>query len=327
MPLKQQGLAMISSAQRPLILLAGPTATGKTALAVALARRLGAEIVSADSMQIYRGCAIGTAQPTTDERQGVAYHLVDRVDPGQAWSVADWLRATLLLIDEIRGRGKAAIVAGGTGLYFKALSGGLFEAPQAGRHRELRRRLEAEWDGDGGLALRRRLEEADPEAARRIDTNDRLRVVRALEVYEATGRPMTVLQQEARNRHRALPAHRFVLCLERERLYRRIDARVAAMMEKGFAEEVRDLLSRGAADDWPAMRALGYAPMARLVRGEIARAQAVEETRRLSRRYAKQQMVLLRNWPGAVWLDAAQGVEKNVENIEKVLELRASDGL
>lgn len=302
------------------ILLAGPTATGKTALAVELGRRLDGEIVSADSMQVYRGCAVGTAQPAPDELRGVPCHLVGCLEPDQPWSVAEWLRSARRLIGEIRARGKAVIVAGGTGLYFKALTGGLFEAAGAASDPALRSRLEAEWDADGGRALRRRLEEADPVAAARIHVNDRLRVVRALEVYESTGRPLSALQEEGRREHRPFPSFRFVLTAERAELYRRIDARVIEMMEKGFAEEARRLLERGATEEWPAMRALGYPQMLRLARGECDHDRAVRETQTLSRRYAKQQLVLYRKWPGAVWLDAAAGIEKNVSIVEKMLE-------
>jgi len=167
----------------------------------------------------------------------------------------------------------------------------------------------------------------DPEAAGRIHVNDRLRVVRALEVYEATRRPMSVLQAEARATHVRPAARRFVLCASRAELYRRIDARVLDMMRRGFVEEVEQLLSDGAREDWPAMRALGYRQMFRLVRGQIGRDEAIEETQRLSRRYAKQQIVLFRKWPGAVWLDIARGEEKNASVIEKTLEMSSLSGI
>lgn len=309
----------------PLVLLAGPTATGKTAVAAELALRLGGEIVSADSMQVYEGCPIGTAQPTPEELRGVPCHLVGSVPPDQAWSVADWLDAAQARIAEMHGRGRAAIVAGGTGLYFKALTDGLFRAEGAGRHSEVRRRLEAEWDVDEGEALRARLEEIDPEAAERIHAHDRLRFVRALEVFEATGRPLSELQSEARARHRPPRAHRFVLHADRQALYERIDRRVEEMMERGLVDEVRSLLDRGATDDWPAMRALGYRQVARLIRGEISREDAVSQTQRLSRRYAKQQMILFRGWPGAKWLDVGEGVAATARAVEISLEFSPSD--
>jgi tRNA dimethylallyltransferase len=318
---------MLTLAVPPLVLLAGPTATGKTALAVRTALRLGGEIVSADSMQIYRGCVIGAAQPTPKELSGIPCHLVGCVEPRDTWSVADWLGRARALIDAIRARGRAVVVAGGTGLYFKALDEGLFEAAGAGRHESLRRRLEEEWNADGGQALRRRLEEADPEAARRVHVNDRLRVVRALEVYEATRRPMSVLQAEARGTHARPAASRFVLCSSRAELYRRINARVLEMMRRGFVEEVERLLANGAREEWPAMRALGYRQMLRLIRGQMGREEAIEETQRQSRRYAKQQIVLFRKWPGAVWLDIARGEEKNARVIEKTLEISSLSGV
>lgn len=304
----------------PLILIAGPTATGKTALAVEIALRLDGELISADSMQIYRGCVIGTAQPLADELRGVRGHLIGCLEPHQPWSVADWLRETWRLIPEIHGRGKAAIVVGGTGLYFKALTDGLFENPGAGRHEEIRRRLEAEWNADAGKALHARLDKIDPEAAARIHPNDRLRIVRALEVFEVTGSPVSFLREEARKRHETIHAHRFVLSGQREDLYRRIDARVLSMMQKGFVDEVRDLVAQGGNEQWPSMRAIGYRQVLEMIREEKTYDQAVEETQRLSRRYAKQQMVLYRNWPGSIWLDTMAGIEKNATNVQIVLE-------
>lgn len=314
-----------ASPSPPLVLLAGPTATGKTALAVALARRLGGEIVSADSMQVYRGFAVGTAQPTTEELGGVPCHLIACAEPDRPWSAADWLRQARDHIADIQARGRAAIVAGGTGLYFKALTGGLFEGPGAGRCEGLRRRLETEWDADDGETLRRRLEEADPAAAARIHRRDRVRTVRALEVWEVAGEPMSQLQERSRRAHRPPAAWRFVLTASRELLYSRIDRRVLDMMARGFLEEVASLVAGGASEDWPAMRAVGYPQMLRHLRGQATGEEAIEETQRLSRRYAKQQIVLLRRWPGAVWLDARLGVERLARAVEIVLEFQAPE--
>ncbi|NQU45156.1 tRNA (adenosine(37)-N6)-dimethylallyltransferase MiaA [bacterium] len=307
----------------PLVLLAGPTATGKTALAVELAEHLDGEIISADSMQVYRGLAIGTAQPVPDETRRRPYHMVNTIAPTFLWSAADWLRETRRLIDEIRSRGRAVIVAGGTGLYFKVLTGGLFQTPGAGRSLEIRARLEAEWDEDNGRHLRCRLAEVDPEAAARIHENDKLRVVRALEVFESTGRSLSDLQAEGRREFKPPPAFRFVLSASREDLYRRIDARVVKMVEAGFLEEVRDLVRQGATPDWPAMKALGYPQMLDVVLGKRDLASAIEETQKISRRYAKQQIVLYRQWSGSIWLYAERGIAENARILEKVLEFGA----
>jgi tRNA dimethylallyltransferase len=320
-------MVVASSSCSPVLLIAGPTATGKTALAVELARRLDGEIVSADSMQVYRGCAIGTAQPTSEELNRVPYHLIGCLEPDQSWSVADWLRAARQTTDDIQRRGKTAIIAGGTGLYFKAWTNGLFETDGAGRSPELRARLETEWDADQGKALWERLLRVDPETAARLHVNDRLRVVRALEIHEATGRALSELQAEGRRRHDPPVVRRFVLTADREELYRRIDERVLEMMRRGFEAEVRTLLARGATESWPAMRALGYPQMLRLARGEMERETAVEETQQISRRYAKQQMVLFRQWPGTVWLDAPNGAAENARAIEKMLEFHPAVGL
>ncbi|MBN1868904.1 tRNA (adenosine(37)-N6)-dimethylallyltransferase MiaA [Candidatus Sumerlaeota bacterium] len=308
------------------ILLAGPTATGKTALAVELARRLSGEIVSADSMQVYRGFTVGTAQPTVDELRGTVCHLVGCIAPDHAWNAADWRRATLDCIADIHQRGKTAIVAGGTGLYFKVLTQGLFETPGARRSPEVRRRLEAEWDADGGAALRERLASVDSETSRRVHPNDRLRVVRALEVHESTGSPLSQLHADGRLERRPFPAHRFVLTAPRDELYRRIDRRVIEMVRNGFVEEVRSLLASGLREDWPAMKAIGYAAMLDVVRGKRDLEDAVSETQKLSRQYAKRQMVLLRQWPGSIWLDALQDAEKTLRVIEIALEFPPYSG-
>jgi len=295
-----------SSSPSSLILLAGPTASGKTSLAVDLAQVLHGEIISADSMQIYRGCAIGTAQPSPQELRGTPCHLVGCRHPWEPWSVADWLRAAQDRIQDIQGRGRTAIVAGGTGLYFKALSDGLFEAPGAGRNAPLRSELEAAWDADGGRDLYAQLSQIDPVAAKHIHIHDRLRIVRALEVFHASGRPLSALQAEGRRKHTRPKACRLVLSMDRADLYHRIDQRVEAMMSQGFMEEVRALMASGATEHWPAMRALGYPQMLQAVRGEITRAEAIAQTQQASRRYAKQQLVLLRPWRGAVWIDAGR---------------------
>jgi tRNA dimethylallyltransferase len=308
------------------ILLAGPTATGKTALAVELARRLSGEIVSADSMQVYRGFAIGTAQPTNEELRGTVCHLAGCIEPDRAWNAADWRRAALERVADIQARGKRPIVVGGTGLYFKVLTQGMFEAPGARRAPEIRRRLETEWDSDGGENLRRRLAAADPETSRRVHPNDRLRVVRALEVYESTHLPISRLHAEGRRERVALGAHRFVLTAPREDLYRRIDRRVEEMVAKGFVDEVRALCAAGLREGWPAMKALGYAQMLGVVRGTREIEDAVAETQLSSRQYAKRQMVLFRQWPGSIWLDASRDAEKTLRAIEIALEFPPFSG-
>ena len=302
------------------ILLAGPTATGKTALAVQLARALDGEIISADSMQIYRGFIAGTAQPSEEELQGISCHLVNCIEPWAAWTAADWRREALAKITEIHARDRRAIIAGGTGLYFKALTEGLFESQGAARNPGIRARLEAEWEQDDGKKLWQRLLEVDSETAARIHENDKLRVVRALEVFESAGAPLSLLQAQGRLDHRPFPGLRLVLSASRQELYDRIDRRVIEMMKSGFVEEVQGLLAAGACDDWPAMRALGYPQVVDYLQGRISRDNAIAQTQRLSRRYAKQQIVLLRNWPASVWMDISIGMQKIVQAAQILLE-------
>lgn len=308
------------SISQNIILLTGPTATGKTALAVELAHRLNGEILSADSMQIYRGLPIGTAQPTQQECRGIPYHLVGVVEPQSGWTAAEWLRAAWATIREMDSRGKRAIVTGGTGLYFKIFTDGLFDIPAGENIEQLRTELEDEWAKGNAAALRRELEEVDPAAADRIHPHDQVRTVRALEVYRATGRAITDWQQEFRARHVPPPAVRFVLTAGRARLYEQINQRVDSMMERGFIEEVRALREQGADATWPAMRALGYPQMLDALQENISMETARLEMQKLSRRYAKQQMVLFRNWPGAIWLDAEKPLGEKARFIEKTLE-------
>lgn len=311
--------ANISSPKKPLLLLAGPTATGKTSLALTLAQSGKAEIISADSMQVYQGCAVGSAQPTPEETGPIPYHLIHCIPPSQAFSVADWLHRAQALIREIQGRGKRVIITGGTGLYFKALTEGLFRGPGVGRNPACRQKLEREWEDDGGAALWSRLEKEDPLSAAKLHPHDKIRVVRALEVLETTGKSIRQWQSEQKEDYQPPPAWRFVLRGPRPWLYERINRRVGLMLEAGFEAEVARLVEEGAQPDWPALKALGYKQLWEYQRGEKSREEAVEETCRLSRRFAKEQMILFRRWPGACWLDARRGREENRDFIEKML--------
>ncbi len=311
----------------PLILISGPTASGKTELAVRLALSVGGEIISADSMQVFRGFEIGTAQPSVEQLQGVDCHLTGCLEPSALWTVADWYRESRKLVEAIQQRGKIPIIVGGTGLYFKTLDGGLFQVPDAFDKQDIRQELEDCWDQGGAEELREELCRVDKDSYRRIHCNDRLRIVRALEVFRGTGRSLSDWQQTAREHHVSPQALRFVLSGERAELYRRIDRRVLDMVRIGFADEVRALLESGADASWSSMRALGYPQMREWLEGQCSRDSAVSRTQQLSRKYAKRQFVLLRQWAGSVWLDNSDGLKKNVEVVEKILELERQDRL
>ncbi|MDO9336369.1 MAG: tRNA (adenosine(37)-N6)-dimethylallyltransferase MiaA [Caulobacter sp.] len=286
-------------------LIAGPTASGKSALALRLARETGGEIVNADALQLYADLTALSARPTPDETAQAPHHLFGVADGADGWSVGRWLRAALPVLEAVQGRGRPAIVVGGTGLYFKALTEGLADVPAVPD--ALRDAVEARYDAEGEVAARDRLAIADPAAAARIAPGDRQRLTRALAVLEATGRPLSAWQAETRP---ILPEGSWrALALEppREDLYARCDARLEAMLSAGALAEVAALTARGLDPRLPVMKAVGVREFAAHLAGEITLSQALEDARRETRRYAKRQLTWLRNqapgWPRAASLD------------------------
>lgn len=285
-----------------LLCILGPTAVGKTELAIELAKRLDGEIISADSRQVYKLMDIGTAKPTPQQRKLIPHHLIDCVYPDQPFSAAEFVRLAEEAISDIRRRGKVPLLVGGTGLYFRALVDGLFEGP--GADEELRRRLREEARLFGPQHLHAKLMQVDPEAALRIHPNDLVRVIRSLEVYEKTGRSISQLQRQWRSDR---PKHPFIaFCLSRERgeLYSRIEERVDRMMEMGFLEEVRMLLDMGYGRDLPSMQAFGYRELAAHLCGEIGLEEAVRGIKRRTRRFARRQIIWFRGDKRLIWVDA-----------------------
>ena len=286
------------------ILVLGPTAGGKTALSVELALRVpgGGECVSADSMQVYRGMDIGTAKPSDEERRGVPHHLIDVADPhGGPFTVADWVDGARAAIEAIHARGRHAIVVGGTNLYVKSLTEGMFEGPAGDP--EIRARLEAL----PTEMLRGDLEHHDPVAASRIHFNDRRRTIRALEVWMITGRRISELQQQWSDAPRALPAGMHVIGLEWpvDLINQRINHRVHAMVEAGLEQEVMRLLAKGSLNR-QAIEAVGYREVLRHFAHELSIEEAEEEIKVRTRQYARQQRTWLRRFkavPGAIWID------------------------
>jgi tRNA dimethylallyltransferase len=283
-------------------LIAGPTASGKSALALRLAERTGAEIVNADSMQLYADLRVLTARPSPDDAARTPHHLYGVADASETWSVGDWLRAVARTLEEIAARDRPVIVVGGTGLYFSALTEGLAEVPQVPA--EVRREVRARLDRLGEEAFRQALSGVDPDAARRIAPGDRQRLARAMEVATTTGRALTAWQASttpllAQGAYRAL-----VLDPPREVLYGRCDARLGAMAAHGGVEEVAALVARGLDPSLPAMKALGVREFARYLTGKLTHDQALELARQETRRYAKRQTTWFRNrtphWPRTV---------------------------
>ena len=286
-------------------LIAGPTASGKSALALRLAEATGGEIVNADSMQLYAGLRVVTAGPGPEETARAPHHLFGTVDPADGWSVGQWLRAATVVLREIEARGRDAMVVGGTGLYFTALTKGLAEIPAVAA--DVRRATGAEFEAMGEDAFRARLAAVDPAAAARIGPGDRQRLVRAWEVYAATGVSLTEHQGRAEG---ALPAGSWTaVALEppRAALYARCDARLEVMVAAGALDEVRALMRRGLDPDLPAMKAVGVRELAAHLRGEVSLDAAVAAAQQETRRYAKRQMTWMRGqmaeWPRLTGLD------------------------
>lgn len=278
------------------LLIAGPTAAGKTALALAAANQLDGEIINADSMQVYEGLHLITARPSDDEVAHAPHHLFGTVDPAARFSVGEWIAAAVPLIDQIRDRGRTPIIVGGTGLYYLALTKGLAPVPEIdAASRERAERLIAEQGLDG---LRQQAETFDPEATARIKPADRQRLQRIVEVGYATGEALSSFHKET---HPLLPEggwRGIVIEPDREALYARIDRRFDLMLEAGALEEVEAFMHRELDPDLPAMKALGVPPLMAFLRGEISREEAVELSKRDSRRYAKRQLTWFRNQHG-----------------------------
>ncbi len=285
-----------------LLIVTGPTATGKTALGVVLAGLLDGEVVGADSMQIYRGLDIGTAKPTAAEMGGIPHHMIDVADPSESFSAARWAALAAACVDDILARGRVPIVVGGTGLYLDALLRRTAFADTAGDG-ALRARLEAEYDALGGEAFRRRLAEVDPERAEKLAPADKKRLVRAMEVYRLTGETITAHDERSRGLPPRYTSMKLALDFtSRERLYERIDRRAAQMFENGLVDEVRGLLAAGLDGRCTAMQAIGYKETAAYLRGETTLAEAIERVQRESRRYAKRQLTWLRRDESVRWL-------------------------
>jgi tRNA dimethylallyltransferase len=313
---------------RNVLVLAGPTGSGKTRLGIDLAEQLGAEIVSMDSMSLYRGMDIGTAKPTLQERQRVRHHLIDVLDPWQSASVAWWLEQAAAAVKDIEGRGKIALFVGGTPLYLKALLRGLFQGP--GADRELRQRLEEEAHRIGTPALHARLAKVDPIAAQRLHPNDLRRIVRALEVFELTGRPISSWQSQwlavrgqesgVRSRESGIRGKEpgggdekaevssltpapwpltpvLWLDLPRAQLYERIDRRVEDMFTGGLVDEVRGLRELSRPLSREARQALGYKEVLAHLEGKATLPDTVEEVKTRSRNFAKRQISWFRHLP------------------------------
>ena len=285
-----------------IAVVTGPTATGKTRLSVELAKALGGEIVSADSMQIYRGMDIGTAKVTSAEMQGIPHHMIDIASPFEPYSVSQYVKDASACIDDILARGKLPIVAGGTNLYIDSLIAGLDFADNE-QDNALRDALGREYDAIGGEKMLDKLREVDPDRAEKLHPSDKRRIVRAIEVYRLTGKTITQHDLETKMRPKRYDAARIALCFEdRQQLYDRIDARVDEMVRAGLFDEVRRLLDENLSPECTAMQAIGYKEPAAYFAGKMSREEAIELIKLASRRYAKRQLTWLRRDESLFWI-------------------------
>ena len=288
--------------QPKLVVITGPTASGKTALGVALAQRLGGEVVSADSMQIYRGMDIGTAKPTPEEMQGVPHHMIDIADPAENYSVSRYAAQAAACVDDILARGKLPIVVGGTGLYIDSLIAGRTFADGTA-DTALRQELSERYDEIGGEGLLGELRKVDPERAARLHPADKKRIVRAMEVYILTGKTITQHDAETRAVPPRYDAAKIALDFaDRQDLYDRIDRRVDAMVRQGLFDEVRALLAAGVPADCTAMQAIGYKEFFPYFEGTANLTECTERLKQATRNYAKRQLTWFRRQNDAVWL-------------------------
>jgi tRNA dimethylallyltransferase len=302
--------------EKRILVLSGPTASGKSAAAVALARLFPLEIVNADSMQVYRGMDIGTAKPTPAERTEIPHHLIDVADPDEEYSAGRFVAGAGEAIRGIRERRRFPLVSGGTGMYIRALLRGLDPLPS---DPSVRARLSRRWEEEGGAVLHGELARIDPGGAARIHPSDRGRLVRALEVAELLGEPASARKTSWSGGERRFRVLFLVLAVDRAELYRRIDLRVDQMFRAGLVEEVERLLAKGYGPELRCMKALGYRHVVSHLRDGIPLEQAVSQMKRDTRRYAKRQITWLSGEPETVSLAGPDPLSAAQEEIRKFL--------
>jgi tRNA dimethylallyltransferase len=296
----------------PVIFLMGPTAAGKTELAISLCEHLNTEIISVDSALVYKGMDIGTAKPDAAELARAPHHLIDLLDPSETYSVADFRRDAIIKIDQLHQQGKVPVLVGGTMMYFKALIDGLSPLPEADA--DIRAELEAQAKQYGWPHLYQELQKVDPQAAQKMSENDSQRINRALEVYRLTGNTMTELQKQ---KQPALPYtfHQFAIApTQRSELHQRIEKRFKIMLDQGFENEVSTLyLRKDLHPNMPSIRCVGYRQMWDYLAGEIDHSEMVFRGIAATRQLAKRQLTWLRSWPDVTWLTT--GDEENLHRV------------
>ena len=296
-----------------VIVICGPTASGKTALSIELAKRINGEIVSADSMQIYKYMDIGSAKPTKEEMCGIQHYMLDFVEPNIRYSVADYKKEAEKCIKEILSKGKVPIVVGGTGLYVNSLIYGI-EYNENKLDEKYRAKLEKIADEEGLENLYNKACEIDPTAMEKISHNDKKRILRVLEIYHETGKTKTELEIESRSKDIEYDYKVFTLDMDRDKLYDRINKRVDIMLESGLIEEVKDLISKY--DELPtAIQGLGYKETKEYIDGTISKEDMIDKIKMETRRYAKRQLTWFRKNEQTIWINALEPMEKNIQII------------
>ena len=300
-----------------VVVICGPTASGKTSLSIELAKRINGEIISSDSMQIYKNMDIGTAKPTVKEMQGIKHYLLDFVEPNQRYSVAEFKNDAEKAIDEILAKGKTPIVVGGTGLYIDSLIYGI-EYPSFELDEEYRKELEELVNKQGLEKLYEKAKKIDPQAMEKISPNDQKRILRVLEIYHATGKTKTEQEKESRKNGVKYDYKVFAINMDREKLYERINKRVEIMIEKGLIAEVENLLKKY--NKFPtAMQGLGYKEVVEYLQGKTTKEEMIEKIKQESRRYAKRQITWFKKNKQTIWIDGLDPQEKNIEIIINIL--------
>lgn len=299
--------------KQKVIVICGPTASGKTALSIELAKQINGEIVSADSMQIYKDMNIGTAKPTKEEMQGVKHYLIDFVSPDERYSVADYKQEAKKAIRKILKKGKVPIVVGGTGLYVDSLIYEI-EYPNMEFDEEYREKLEKEVEENGLEGLYEKAKEIDNEAIKKISKNDKKRILRILEIYHATGKNKTDQEKESRKKEIEFDYKVYALKWDREKLYERINKRVDIMLEQGLIEEVKKVYEKY--NEFPtAMQGLGYKEVVEYLENNITKEEMIEKIKQETRRYAKRQITWFRKNKQTIWLNAEDKIQNNIQII------------
>ena len=296
-----------------VIVICGPTASGKTALSIELAKKINGEIISCDSMQIYKDMDIGTAKPTKEEMQGIKHYLLDFVLPDTRYSVADYKKDAKRAIKEILEKGKTPIIVGGTGLYVDSLIYEI-EYQDIKFDEEYRKKLEKQVEEQGLKLLYNKAKEIDPEAIAKISKNDKKRILRILEIYNATGKNKTYQEKQSRIKEVEYDYKIYAINWDREKLYDRINKRVDIMIEQGLIEEVKEIYSKY--DKFPtAMQGLGYKEVVEYLQGETTKEEMIEKIKQESRRYAKRQITWFKKNKQTIWLDGQNEIQNNIQII------------